>query len=132
LGLCDKKNKDCVPRAEVIAWICQVLLPNEAVGWDVSRAASAAKRLREAEGKRNDNPIWREGENWLTEVAYNSWSDPQHYTSLIYLWQYAKYLNPWGEPFSQDALDAGLDGHKHASHNSKDDLKKWCHDCQKQ
>jgi hypothetical protein len=108
-----------------------VVLANSNVDFDVRRAASAAYGVREAEGGKNDNPIWREGENWLTEAAFNRWSDPQAYTMLIYVWQYWKYTH-LGEPFSQDALNAGLDGHKHANRSSKEDLKKWCHDCAKQ
>ena len=131
LGLCDEKD-NCVPRPEVIAWICQVVLANSNVDFDVRRAASAAYGLREAEGGKNDNPIWREGENWLTSAAFNGWLDGQAYVLNIYIWQYAKYLPISKESFSQDALNAGLDGHKHANRSSKDDLKKWCHDCGKQ
>jgi hypothetical protein len=49
----------------------------------------------------------------------------------IYLWQYFKYLPGSKESYSQDALNAGLDGHRHAT-SSADDLKKWCKDCGKQ
>jgi RHS repeat-associated protein len=115
-------------RPEVRAWICEVL-SNDNIYWDVSRAASAAKGLREADGGKNDNPIWREGENWLTEAAYNSWLDPQAYVALIYVWQASKIIQR--EPYSEAALRAGLDGHKHANRNSKADLKKWCDDCGK-
>ena len=113
-------------RPEVRAWICEVL-SNDNIYWDVGRAASAAKGLREADGGKNDNPIWREGENWLTEAAYNGWSDPQAYAALIYLWQFSKIIQR--EPYSEAALRAGLDGHEHANRNSKADLKKWCNDC---
>lgn len=59
-GLCDQSKSGCVPRPEVSAWICQVLADDN-VGFDVARAASAAKGVREAEGGKNDNPVWREG-----------------------------------------------------------------------
>jgi hypothetical protein len=96
----------------------------------VMHAARNAYDMRTADNKKNDNPVWREGENWLTAAAFSRWYDPQAYTINIYLWQYLKYL-PWGEPYSQDALNAGLDGHAHAN-QSKDQLKKWCQDCEKQ
>src|SRR5579862_4118615 len=35
-GLCDQKKKDCVPRPEVIKWICEVLA-TDAVQFDVDR-----------------------------------------------------------------------------------------------
>lgn len=115
-----------VPRPEVRAWICQVLA-NSNVNYDVKRAASAAYGLRKA----NDDPILREGENWLTSAAFNGWLDPQAYVMNIYIWQWVKWLPISNEPYSQDALNAGLDGHRHADHNSKDDMKKWCSACGK-
>ena len=95
------------------------------------RAANGAYIMRTAENKKFDNPVWREGENWLTAAGFSGWLDPQGYVMNIYLWQWFKHLPGASEPYSQDALNAGLDGHQHAK-SSKDDLKKWCHDCAKQ
>ncbi len=123
LGLCD----NCVPRRAVVAWICQLLSVND---FDARKASVTAYNMRTADNGNNDNPIWREGENWLTAAAWDRWYDPQAYVMNIYLWQYFKYLPGAKEPFSQDALNAGLDGHKHAK-ASKKDLKKWCQDCER-
>jgi hypothetical protein len=95
------------------------VLANDAVQFDVKTAALAAYGMREKDHGIHDNPIWREGENWLTEAAWNRWYDAQAYVFNIYLWQYAKYTPLSSESFSEDALNAGLDGHKHANHNSK-------------
>ena len=105
------------------------MLANGNVEWDVSRAASAAYGVRQANGGKDDNPIWREGENWLTEAAFDRWYDAQHYVISIYVWQYLHLLPISSESFSQDALNAGLDGHKHAGNNSKAAMRKWCNDC---
>jgi uncharacterized protein RhaS with RHS repeats len=124
-GLCD--NNDCVPRAIVVHWICAMLAAND---FNLQRAANAAYNMREAQNGANDNPVRREGENWLTAAAFDHWDDPQAYVMNIYLWQYLKKLPGSKEPYSQDALNAGLDGHKHANSNESD-LKKWCKDCGK-
>ena len=87
--------------------------------------------MRVANNGANDNPVWREGENWLTAAAWNRWYDPQHYTMNYYLWQYLKYLPGAKESYSQDALVASLDGHQHAD-QSKEALKQWCKDCDTQ
>ncbi len=113
------------PRRAVVDWICQLLLLND---FDARKASVAAYNMRTADNGNNDNPIWREGENWLTAAAWDRWYDPQAYVMNIYLWQYFKYLPGTKEPFFQDALNAGLDGHRHAK-ASKKDLKKWCQDC---
>jgi len=131
-GLCDDKN--CVPRPIVASWICKVLAAND---FNARRAANAAYNLREENnGANSENPVLREGENWLTAAAYDRWYDPQGYVMNIYLWQYLKYV-PGGESYSQDALNAGLDGHKHGNSNPDDmknaeELKKWCKSCEKQ
>jgi RHS repeat-associated protein len=126
LGLCSS-NQSCIPRPVVISWICQLLAQFD---FNVQKASVAAYNMRIADNGNNDNPIWREGENWLTAAAWNHWYDPQHYTMNYYLWQSFKHLPGAKEPYSQDALEAGLDGHQHAS-DSKDQLKQWCKDCDK-
>jgi hypothetical protein len=118
------------PRPEVHAWICGVLA-NSNIEWDVMRAASAAYGVRHANGGKDDNAMWREGENWLTEAAFNRWYDAQNYVISIYVWQFMHVLPTSGESYSQAALDAGLNGHMHADHNSKADMKKWCNACGK-
>jgi len=50
-------------------------------------------------------------------AAYNSWLDPQAYVALIYVWQASKIIQR--EPYSEAALRAGLDGHKHATETAK-------------
>jgi RHS repeat-associated protein len=129
-GLCD----NCVPRPMVSSWICALLSVND---FNVRRAAHAAYNLREANNGANDNSIFREGENWLTAAAFDRWYDPQAYVMNIYLWQYTKYIPGVKESYSQDALNAGLDGHKHGNSSEDDmknaeDLKKWCKNCGKQ
>ena len=122
LGLCN----NCIPRPVVSVWICRLLAIND---FEFRRAANGAHIMKSAQDKKFDNPVWREGENWLTEAAYNSWLDPQAYVALIYVWQASKIIQR--ELYSEAALRAGLDGHKHANRNSKADLKKWCDDCGK-
>lgn len=83
-----------VVRPEVRSWICNVVLSNDNVNWDIKRAASAAYGVRHA----NDDPIVREGENWLTAAAFTGWLDPQAYAINIYIWQWFKWLPIGDEP----------------------------------
>jgi RHS repeat-associated protein len=70
-----------------------------------------------------NNPTYRQAENWAYAAGYGS------STVEIYLWAYHKYiaLDPT-TPFSQEALDAGLEGMDHFN-QSPYDLKKWCDGC---
>jgi len=67
-----------------------------------------------------NNPVYRQGENWLYAVAWGAWN------VSIYARQYAKHIPGWSTtPFSQDALDAGLDGQSH-NDDTPAELRNYC------
>lgn len=108
-------------------YVCDLLA---SCGYDPKKAWSIANadRKTKTNGKTNwNNPTYREGENWLT-AASGFFPIPFAYEAQIYTWQYHKLITSSGTtPFSQNALDAGLDGLKHLG-DSPEQLKKWCND----
>jgi hypothetical protein len=115
------------PKSEIRSkpYICEKLASAK---FDVRRAWGAANsdRKKKISGNSNwNNPIYREGENWLT-AASGYFVLPFARVPQIYLHQYKKIVPIGGTtPFSQEALDAGLDGLEHI-YNTPEQLKSWC------
>jgi len=111
------------------SYICKTLA---ASGFDVLKAwgiANADRKSLNNSGKTNwNNPIYREGENWLTAASGDFYA-PFAWSAQVYIHQYIKYVPIGGgtTPFSQDALDAGLDGTDHYG-ETPSDLKAWCNE----
>lgn len=71
-------------------------------------------------------PEPREAENWL--YATGQWRDPPTDGSTkagVYVYQYTKSLFSNSTPFSQDALDAGLNGVENTD-ITETRLKEYC------
>lgn len=106
-------------------YVCSKL---DGAGYDVGKAWAGANADRKytTNGRTNwNNPIYREGENWLT-AASDYYAVPFARAPQIYLHQYKKLL-PFSRttPFSQEALDAGLDGQAHNG-DTPEELEAWC------
>lgn len=97
-------------------------------GYDVRKAwklANTARKLKTGGQTNWNNPFLRETENWLT-AASDYYAVPFARTLQIYLHQYRKAFPFSGStPFSQEALDAGLDGQAHNG-DTPEQLKAWC------
>jgi hypothetical protein len=106
-------------------YICRKLASD---GYDVKKAWADMNgdRKTKSDGRTNWNtPTYRQGENWAT-AASGYFPLPFAWRAQVYAWQYQKLL-PFGNttPFSQDALDAGLNGLDHYG-DTTSQLKAWC------
>jgi hypothetical protein len=117
---------------EVKDFICGTLAHN---GYNRDRAEVAAYKYRndKQHPEHKFEPVARAGENWLTAASFNTYYPGGNFNSYkvsIYAWQYLKLIPGVADPrddFSQEALDAGLDGHEHL-HDSPEQLRELCRD----
>ena len=75
-----------------------------------------------------NNPVYRDAENWAYAAGF-----PGPETTPVPIWLHQVWKKVWPyntTPYSQDALNAGLEGENHQN-ESPADLKKWCDGCTK-
>lgn len=118
-----------MPQKEEVRSKKQICTALGATGNDVAKAWSLANAARKTKtgGQSNwNNPFLREAENWLTAAA-DYFAVPFARTPQIYMHQYKKSFSSGTTPFSQEALDAGLDGLSHQGDTPKE-LEDWCNE----
>jgi RHS repeat-associated protein len=107
-------------------YLCRKLAAN---GFNVPKTFRSVLNDRQstANGRKGwQVPEFRQAENWL--YATGQWRSPPTGGSTrigVYLHQYSKYIRGNTSEFSQDALEAGLDGVKNADITAGD-LKEYC------
>jgi RHS repeat-associated protein len=118
----------CSSRARTVrskGYICKKLSAN---GFDVDLAFWSANRDRQPKfGGDWNNPIWREGENWLAAASDRyALSLPGTRWAQIVAHQVKKFIpGIKTSPASWEAMKAGFDGEAHRG-DSAAELKDWC------
>ena len=111
-------------------YICRKLANNSYIDHLAWKEANT-ERHSIVDGKKNwDEPVAREGENWLTSAsgffAYYSSDWEWSFSTQVFLHQHKKVL-PFlsTTSFSHEAYKAGLSGMDHRN-DTPDQLKEWC------
>lgn len=117
------------PKPAVKKFICGMLSANK---FDINAASLAAYKYRNDRNHPNQrlNMVARVGENWLIAASnpnpYTNGVAFTGFTPAIVAYQFSKYFyHEAGDGYSQEALNAGLDGAEHQS-DTPGQLKDMC------